>query len=203
MGDLPNRPWITSPLKIEGEGVLLESIAENHLEPLWGAAQDPEIWRWIPEPITSFERLRIMYERANQLRAQGLTFPFVIFDRQSGECVGSSSYMNMDRGNQRLEIGYTWLSPKWQRTYVNTEAKFLLLKHAFEKMECVRVEFKTDSRNTRSRAALKRIGAIEEGCLKKHMLVHGERYRDSIYFSIQPSGKCFLTSTRLKLWLPR
>jgi len=174
---------LETPLVLEGERVRLESITEDHLAPLWEVAQDPSIWKWIPQPVTSLEQLRTVFER----RAQGLIFPFAIFDRASRRYAGSSSYLNIEQYHRRVEIGYTWLSPSWQRTHVNTEAKLLLLGHAFERLGCVRVEFKTDALNAKSRAALKRIGATEEGCLRRHMRTHDERFRDSVYFSILDS----------------
>ncbi|MBP1601939.1 MAG: Acetyltransferase, family, partial [Acidobacteria bacterium] len=98
--------------------------------------------------------------------------------------VGSTRFANIDRANRRVEIGWTWVSPPWQRSFVNTEAKYLMLKHAFEVMRCIRVEFKTDSLNQRSRAALLRLGAKEEGTLRNHMITSTGRYRHSVYFSI-------------------
>lgn len=92
--------------------------------------------------------------------------------------------MNIDARNHRLEIGFTWIVPEWQRTAVNTEAKYLMLRHAFEKWSCRRVEFKTDALNQRSREAIRRLGAQEEGTLRKHMATHTGRQRDSVYFSI-------------------
>jgi N-acetyltransferase len=179
--------WITAPLTLQGRKVRLESLAEHHLDRLWEQAQEPTIWTWMPERIESRSHLSKLFEHSCAMRDRGLLFPFVIFDVQTSECAGSSSYLNMDRKNMRVEIGGTWLAPRWQRTHINTEAKWLLLNHAFDQMKCVRVEFKTDALNSRSRAALKRIGAVEEGCLRRHMVTHDGRIRDSIYFSILDS----------------
>ncbi len=177
-------PWVAPGQKLEGKTLRLEPLSEEHLDALWEAARHPSIWQWMPQAFPSKEDLAALLRKLPELVSGGSQFPFAIFDKASGRCVGSSSYLNMDRSNRRLEIGFTWLSPDWQRTRVNTEAKFLLLSHAFEEMGCVRVEFKTDALNARSRAALQRIGAKEEGTLRRHMVVQGGRIRDSVYFSI-------------------
>jgi RimJ/RimL family protein N-acetyltransferase len=110
--------------------------------------------------------------------------PFAIIDTSSGKAIGSTRYGNIDTGNRRVEIGWTWIARRWQRTGVNTEAKLLLLIHAFETLGCIRVEFKTDSINNQSRNALLRIGAKEEGVLRNHMIAPGGRIRHSVYYSI-------------------
>jgi RimJ/RimL family protein N-acetyltransferase len=179
-----NAPWISPRQVLAGKHLRLEPVSKKHMDALWGTAKYPEIWKWMPQAFLYKKGLVRMFQGLPKLSASGTRFPFAIFDKSSGQCAGSSSYLNMDRANRRLEIGYTWLSPHWQRTHVNTEAKYLLLRHAFEEMGCVRVEFKTDALNKPSRAALKRIGAIEEGTLRKHMVVQDGRIRDSVYFSI-------------------
>jgi RimJ/RimL family protein N-acetyltransferase len=115
---------------------------------------------------------------------RGLTVPFATFERKSGQIAGTTRFMNMDLANRKVEIGSTWVAPQWQRTAVNTEAKYLMLQHAFEVWNCLRVELKTDSMNQRSRQAILRLGAKEEGTLRKHMLTWNGRQRDSVYFSI-------------------
>jgi N-acetyltransferase len=115
---------------------------------------------------------------------RGLTVPFATVDRASGQIVGTTRYMNMDLGNRKVEIGSTWIALPWQRTAINTEAKYLMLCHAFEVWRCLRVELKTDALNQRSRNAILRLGAKEEGTLRKHMLTWNKRQRDSVYFSI-------------------
>jgi RimJ/RimL family protein N-acetyltransferase len=114
----------------------------------------------------------------------GSGLPFVTVERRSGRIVGSTRFGNYDPVNHRVEIGWTWIAKPWQRTAINTEAKYLMLSHAFERLGCVRVEFKTDVRNEPSRRAILRIGAREEGVLRKHMLMSSGRYRDSIYYSV-------------------
>jgi RimJ/RimL family protein N-acetyltransferase len=123
-------------------------------------------------------------ETALRLQADGVALPFAVMERASGRAIGSSRYAAIDRFNRRLEIGWTWYAPVWQRTAVNTETKYLMLRHAFETLGCLRVEFKTDALNERSRKALLRIGAKEEGTFRRHMIMPGGRIRDSVYFSI-------------------
>lgn len=115
---------------------------------------------------------------------RGMSVPFVIVDQATGDVAGSTRYANIDAVHHRLEIGWTWLAPAHQRTAVNTEAKLLLLTHAFEVLEAIRVELKTDALNDRSRAAILRIGATEEGTFRNHMITSTGRIRDSVYFSI-------------------
>jgi RimJ/RimL family protein N-acetyltransferase len=130
------------------------------------------------------EDMRSYMESALKLQREGTTLPFVTIERSSGRVVGSTRFGNYDAENRRIEIGWTWIARPWQRTTINTEAKYLMLSHAFERLRCVRVELKTDVLNTPSRKAMLRIGAKEEGILRKHALVWNGRYRDSIYYSI-------------------
>ena len=128
-----------------------------------------------------------MAQRIEELlaaEAAGSDLPLVTVERASGTVVGSTRFMNIDAANRRVEIGGTWIAPAWQRTALNTEAKYLMLRHAFETWQCVRVEFKTDALNTQSRTAILRIGAKEEGTLRRHLLTWSGRYRDTVYFSI-------------------
>jgi RimJ/RimL family protein N-acetyltransferase len=190
MNPKPNSPEggkFAPPPRIEGQTIWLEPLAEHHAEKLWEASQDAGIWKWMPRQIDTKEEFSDLFRFLMESQTAGTMFPFVLFDKKSGRCAGSSSYLNLDRFHHRLEIGYTWISPAFQKTHVNTEAKYLLLRHAFEKMACVRVEFKTDALNSRSRAALKRIGAREEGTLRRHMVVQKGRIRDTVYFSVLDS----------------
>ena len=118
------------------------------------------------------------------MRDAGTGLPFCTIAQSSGTPIGSTRYGNIDRANLRLEIGWTWLAADWQKTSANTEAKLLMLGYAFDNLGCVRVEFKTDSLNQASLAGLRRLGAVEEGTLRKHMLCADGRWRDSVYFSI-------------------
>ena len=119
--------------------------------------------------------------------AAGTALPFVTVDKKSSTVVGSTRFGNIDTANRKAEIGWTWITPAFQRTFVNTEAKLLMLTHAFEVWGCIRVELKTDANNARSRAAIVRIGGVEEGTLRNHMITDTGRYRESVYFSIVDS----------------
>lgn len=120
-------------------------------------------------------------------QAAGTAMPFATVERASGRVVGSTRFMNIDVANRRVEIGATWIAKPWQRSAINTEAKYLMLRHAFETLKCIRVELKTDALNQRSRQAILRIGAREEGVLRQHMVTWSGRLRDSVYFSILDS----------------
>ncbi len=145
---------------------------------------DPELWRLTVVMIRTSEEMRSYMESAIELQRGGTSLPFVTIERSTGRVVGSTRFGNYDPTNRRIEIGWTWIAQPWQRTVVNTEAKYLMLTHAFEKLHCVRVELKTDVLNSASRKAMLRIGAREEGVLRKHTLMWTGRYRDSIYYSI-------------------
>lgn len=169
---------------LEGKRVRLEPMGPQHYDDLCAIGLDPEIWRWIAQPRTTPAAMRAYIEEAIAWREAGTAYPFVTREKTTKQIVGSTRYAQIDRTHRRLEIGWTWIIPKWQRSYVNTEAKYLMLEHAFEKMNCRRVELKTDALNTKSRNAILRIGAKEEGTLRSHMLTHTGRWRDTVYFSI-------------------
>jgi RimJ/RimL family protein N-acetyltransferase len=169
---------------LEGDFVRLEPMTLEHHAGLSAVGLDPEIWRFTLVVVQTAEEMRGYMDAALELQRGGTTLPFVTIERSSGRIVGSTRFGNYDPANRRIEIGWTWIAPRWQRTAINTEAKYLMLSHAFEKLHCVRVELKTDVLNTRSRKAMLRIGAKEEGVLRKHSLVWDGRYRDSIYYSI-------------------
>jgi RimJ/RimL family protein N-acetyltransferase len=167
-------------------------------------AADPDIWRWIFPPGITAEQLRDFIELAVAWQKAGTALPFATVDKASGKPVGSTRFANIERAHRRMEIGWTWIAPPWQRTAVNTEAKYLMLRHAFETLGCIRVELKTDSLNERSRKAIARVGAKEEGTFRNHMIVANGRYRHTVYFSIidseWPAVKAGLEE---KLRLPR
>ena len=156
----------------------------EHHAGLSAVGLDPEIWRFTLVVVQTPEEMRGYMDAALELQREGTALPFVTIERSSGQIVGSTRFGNYDSANRRIEIGWTWIAPRWQRTAINTEAKYLMLSHAFEKLHCVRVELKTDVLNTPSRKAMLRIGAKEEGVLRKHSLVWDGRYRDSIHYSI-------------------
>ena len=175
---------IIEPLMLEGRHVRLEPLSLEHHARLCEVGLDEAIWRWYPGPVRTIKEMRTYIETALEEQARGTSLPFVTIEQATDQVVGSTRYGNIDRTNRRLEIGWTWINPRWQRTRVNTEAKLLMLRHAFEGLGCLRVEFKTDSLNERSRRALLRIGAKEEGTFRNHMVTVSGRIRHSVYFSI-------------------
>jgi RimJ/RimL family protein N-acetyltransferase len=155
-----------------------------HHAGLTAVGLDPDVWRLTVVNVRTPEEMRSYMESALRLQAEGSSLPFVTIERSSGRVVGSSRFGNYDPLNRRIEIGWTWLAPAWQRTAANTEAKYLMLTHAFERLGCVRVELKTDVLNLASRKAMLRIGAKEEGILRKHTLMWTGRYRDTAFYGI-------------------
>ena len=180
---------IVTPLTLEGSVVRLEPIRREHTELFWRAAKDnlEDIFRWIPHTMKTLEDFQRVTEKAFTEQERGESVVFTTVERASGKIIGSTRYMNIDRANRRVEIGATWIAAPWQRTAVNTEAKYLMLRHAFETWGCFRVELKTDALNQKSRNAILRIGAKEEGTLRRHVLTWTGRVRDSVYFSILDS----------------
>ncbi|MGA7220616.1 MAG: GNAT family protein [Candidatus Sulfotelmatobacter sp.] len=182
----------TTPLEIaasfalEGAVVRLEPLRAEHEEKFWEAAEDAldDIFQWIPYRMKTREDFRRLVEKAFAEQARGESIVFATTERSSGRVIGSTRFMNIDRINRRVEIGSTWIAPAWQRTAANTEAKYLMLRQAFEVWKCIRVELKTDALNQRSRNAILRIGAKEEGTLRRHLITWTGRVRDSVYFSI-------------------
>jgi len=172
------------PVTLEGRHVRLEPLSLAHQDGLCAVGLDAELWRWAQTSLATPADMRAYIETALTWQAQGTALPFAIVARATGQVVGSTRYANIERADRRLEIGWTWIARAAQRTPVNTEAKYLLLRHAFEVLGCNRVEFKTDVLNERSRAALLRIGAKQEGVLRSHMITASGRVRDSVYFSI-------------------
>jgi len=172
------------PVVLEGAHVRLEPLALDQVGELAEVGLDPELWRWTHSLISSVRDVRRYVEEALDLQARGIALPFVTRERASGRLVGSTRFGNIALDHRRVEIGWTWLAAPWQRTALNTEAKYLMMRHAFERVACLRVEFKTDALNEKSRAALARIGATEEGTLRSHMITESGRSRDSVYFSV-------------------
>jgi len=173
-------------LTLQGNSVRLEPIRRDHSQLFWQAAKDDleDIFRWIPYSMRTPEDFDKVVDKAFEEQERGESIVFATVEAVSGQVIGSTRYMNIDRNNHRVEIGSTWIAPRWQRTAINTEAKYLMLRNAFENWDCVRVELKTDALNQKSRNAILRIGAQEEGTLRKHLLTHTGRVRDTVYFSI-------------------
>jgi N-acetyltransferase len=180
---------IVTPLTLDGSSVCLEPLRRGHAELLWRIAQDrlDDIFRWIPYRMNAREDFEAIVGKALAEQERGESVVFATVERASGQAIGSTRFMNIDRANLRVEIGSTWIAPAWQRTAVNTEAKYLMLRHAFEVWRCMRVELKTDALNEKSRNAILRLGAKEEGTLRKHLITWTGRIRDSVYFSILDS----------------
>jgi RimJ/RimL family protein N-acetyltransferase len=180
---------IVLPITLEGLTVRLEPIRREHATLFWDVAKDSldNIFQWIPYRMQMREDFDRLIEKVFAEQERGESVAFATVERNSRRVIGSTRFMNIDRANRRVEIGSTWIAPAWQRTAVNTEAKYLLLRHAFEVWKCFRVELKTDALNQRSRNAILRIGAKEEGTLRRHVVTWTGRVRDSVYFSILDS----------------
>jgi N-acetyltransferase len=177
---------IVTPVTLEGSVVRLEPIRREHAEIFWEVARDAldDIFQWIPYRMKTREDFQRLVVKIFDEQERGESVAFATVERSSGKVIGSTRFMNIDRVNRRVEIGSSWIVPAWQRTVVNTEAKYLMLRHAFEVWQCMRVELKTDALNQKSRNAILRIGAKEEGTLRKHVITWTGRVRDSVYFSI-------------------
>ncbi|MGC2464506.1 MAG: GNAT family protein [Candidatus Acidiferrum sp.] len=175
------------PVTLEGRHVRLEPLSQAHHAALSAVGLDKELWRWIPTPVRTPEEMSAYIATAIEEQARGVSLPFALIEKAGNRAIGCTRYGNIDRTHHRAEIGWSWLAPAWQRTAINTEAKYLLLKHAFETLGCIRVELKTDSLNERSRAAILRIGAREEGIFRNHMITASGRIRHTVYFSILDS----------------
>ena len=176
-------PTTLEPVTLSGRAVRLEPLTLAHVEALAEVALDPELWTWSPSPVGTRADLDRYIGAARAAQAAGAALPFATVDAASGTVVGSTRFGNWAPEHRRVEIGWTPFARPWQRTAVNTEAKWLMMRHAFEVLDCARVEWKTDARNARSRAAILRLGATEEGTLRSHMATAGGR-RDTVYFSV-------------------
>ena len=173
-----------SPITLEGRRVLLSPLTMAHADALVTAATPGELWKTTLTVIPDSKSIDSYIEAALTGNALGKELPFVIVNKSSGEVVGTTRFYDISVPDRKAAIGYTWLSRAAQRTATNTEAKLLLLTHAFEIWECVRVELITDVLNEQSRAAILRLGAKQEGILRKHLILHSGRARDSVVFSI-------------------
>ena len=177
-----NHSWI-APVSLHGRHVRLDPLAPGHVPGLQAAARDGELWRLWYTSVPSPEQAAEYVDKALALQAQGLALPFVVRDA-AGEIVGSTRYGNVDADNRRVEIGWTWYARRVQRTALNTEAKRLLLGHAFESLGCAAVELRTSWFNHASRNAIARLGAKQDGVLRNHMRMPDGSYRDTVVFSI-------------------
>ncbi len=172
------------PPRLDGHHIVLVPLSLDHIDDLALVGLDDDLWQWIPQGVRSRDDLRAYVESALAAAERGEAMPFAVIDRATGRAIGSTRYGNIDLDNRRVEIGWTWLGREWHRTGANTEMKYLLLRYAFDALECNRVELKTDALNARSRAAISRIGAKEEGTLRRHIVTSSGRVRDTVYYSI-------------------
>jgi len=173
------------PVVLQGRWVRLEPLAETHIHELAIAGRDEAIWQFMRYgQITTEAGMQVWVMELLDAQAQGTDLPFAVIDLASGRAIGATRYLEIRRLHRSLEIGGTWYALAFQRTAVNTECKYLLLRHAFEELGCLRVQFKTDLRNERSQRAIERIGAVKEGVLRNHMLLLDGTIRHSVYYSI-------------------
>jgi N-acetyltransferase len=176
---------VVRPVTLRGKVVRLEPLATTHAAALYAAAQDPAIWRYLPTDASVSEAaVGEWIAQALAQREAGSQMPFAIVEEATDTAVGSTRYLNIMPHDRGLEIGWTWLTPRVQRTAVNTECKYVLLRHAFEELSAIRVQIKTDSRNTISQRAIERLGAVREGVLRKYQIVRDDYQRDTVMYSI-------------------
>ncbi len=172
------------PVTLEGRHVRLVPMAREHLPALWEVARDEELWRWTMNTVRTEADLADYVDAALRQQAAGTALPFVTTEAATGRVIGSTRFGSVEPPHPRVEIGWTWIGRPWQRSAVNTEAKLLMLRHAFETLGCLRVELKTDVLNERSRRAMLRLGAREEGIFRKHVVTQTGRVRDTAWYSI-------------------
>lgn len=170
--------------ELVGQRVTLRRLREEDTGALYKAGNYAEIWPYMTSYMQSEDDMHNFVTSALAGYALGLEVPFVILDHESGSLVGSTRYLDISRVHRQLEIGFTWLTPSVWRTKVNTECKYLLMKYAFENLEMIRVQLKTDRRNTRSQQAIERLGAVKEGILRSHRILPDGYVRDSVYYSV-------------------
>lgn len=174
-----------TPVTLKGNLIRLEPLSLAHVPQLAAVGCEPEIWRFMLYGEMKNEAdMRGWVEDLLRRQQQGTDLPFAVIFLQGGQAIGATRYLNILPEHRSLEIGGTWYGLAYQRTGVNTEAKYLLLRHAFEELGCIRVQFKTDLRNVRSQQAIERLGAVREGVLRKHMILPDGYVRDSVFYSI-------------------
>lgn len=189
------------PVTLTGRIVRLEPLSEAHISSLAKVGLEEDIWRYMRYgKVETVEQLSNWVRELLDLQTLGTDLPFAVISLISGYAIGCTRYMQIDPPNRSLEIGGTWYGLDYQRTQVNSECKYLLLKHAFEKLECIRVWFKTDQRNLHSQRALERLGAVKEGVLRNHMILPDGYIRDSVVYSILPK-EWLDVKTRLEVQL--
>ena len=176
--------WVT-PVTLAGSRVRMEPLSlERHWDGLLAIGLEPTLWRWTLADVRDASDLRRYLETAAGELAARQSLPFVTIDLISGRVAGCTRFGSLDEHHRRVEIGWTWVGSAFQRSHVNTEAKYLMLRHAFESLRCVRVEFKANALNERSRRAMERLGARFEGTLRRHMVRDTGEWRDTVYYSV-------------------
>ncbi len=179
--------WVT-PVTLTGARVVMEPLdIPRHWEGLVAIGLEPSIWRWMLNDVRTSDDLRRYLDTAARELAEGRSLPFATIDRASGRVAGCTRFGTIEERHRRVEIGWTWVGLPWQRSYVNTEAKYLMLRHAFETLGCARVELKANALNEKSRRAMERMGAVYEGTLRRHMLRENGEWRDSVFYSVLDS----------------
>jgi RimJ/RimL family protein N-acetyltransferase len=175
------------PVTLAGRWVRLEPLSTLHVPDLAAVGLDDNIWKYMVYGQMNTEAdLRAWVMDILGRQSEGTDLPFAVVYKENGQAIGATRYMNIDHANRCLEIGGTWYAPAYQRTMVNTECKYLLLRQAFEVYGCVRVQFKTDLRNVRSQKAIERLGAVKEGVLRNHKILPDGYIRHSVFYSILP-----------------
>jgi N-acetyltransferase len=187
--------WL-EPVTLEGPHARLEPLSQQHRDDLVTAVQDGELWKLWYTSIPAPEKMQAEIERRMALQAAGLMLPFTVKDAD-GKIAGMTTYMNVDVANRRVEIGSTWYARRVQRSGLNTQCKLLLLTHAFEKLDCIAVEFRTHFFNQQSRRAIERLGAKLDGIIRNHQIARNGTLRDTVVYSIiaseWPTVKAHLT----------
>ena len=173
-----------TPITLEGSRIILLPMQETHTQALFEAGQNALIWQVSMKPITSLTDAEHFVKQALAEQEQGIGLPFSVYDKETARIVGSTRLFDISAAHRYLEIGWTWYHPGVWRTRVNTECKYLLLRHSFETLGTIRVQLKTDLRNTRSQAAIERLGAQKEGILRNHRILHDGYVRDTVMYSI-------------------
>ena len=181
---MPLSPSPLQPVVLQGQNVRLVPLAADHYADLLTIGLDPELWRWTLTTVRTAEDLRRYIEEALEEQKRGRCVPFATVARASGRAIGSTRFGNIEPAHKRIEIGWTWIGKPWQRTAINTEAKYLMMRYAFETLRFQRVELKTNVLNEKSRNAIARIGGREEGILRKHAISDQGVVRDTVYYSI-------------------
>jgi N-acetyltransferase len=172
------------PTTLVGQYIVLRPPSIEDIDGLSNAARDGEVWRNSFAQFPNTNEISKYLQEMFDLSSKGIILPFVTVHKTSNTIVGTTRYLNIDYENHRLEIGHTWIAKSWRRTYVKTEAKFLMLQYAFEKLTCIAVEIRTDVLNTVSRQAIQRLGAKQDGILRHHKIMRDGRIRDTVCYSI-------------------